>query len=239
MIRKLVCRNNLYVLQNFCTPANHGIGFPRLFVILMEVRGVVLKNDLHIKKNTRNLVVVGLMLALSVLLAFTPLGMIPLPMISVTISHIPTIISAILEGPVVGMLVGAAFGMASLIRALTSPVGVLDPFFINPLVSVLPRVLIGLTSYYAYAVFFRIFAKQSFVDNISIALAAAIGSLTNTLGCLGMLAVIYAGPVLEKTGVTAQAILISTTVTFGMAEMAAATAVSFAVIKAVKRVRRQ
>jgi uncharacterized membrane protein len=63
--------------------------------------------------------------------------------------HIPVIIGAIMEGPVVGGLVGLIFGLFSIFQALTNPTPV-SFVFLNPLVSVVPRVLIGITSYYVF-----------------------------------------------------------------------------------------
>ena len=79
------------------------------------------------KTSTRKLTVTGMMIAITMILAYTPLGIIPLQPVSATITHIPTIIIALLEGPIVGAIIGAAFGIVSLIKALTQPAGILDP----------------------------------------------------------------------------------------------------------------
>ena len=54
-----------------------------------------------------------------------------------------------MEGPLVGGFVGLIFGLFSIFQAVTAPTPV-SFAFINPLVSVLPRILIGVISYYAY-----------------------------------------------------------------------------------------
>ena len=48
---------------------------------------------------TRTLVQLSLLIALEAVMAFTPLGFIMIPPISITILHIPVIIGAILLGP--------------------------------------------------------------------------------------------------------------------------------------------
>ena len=63
--------------------------------------------------------------------------------------HIPVIIGAIMEGPVVGGFIGLIFGLFSIYQALTNPTPV-SFVFLNPLVSVIPRILIGIVSYYVY-----------------------------------------------------------------------------------------
>jgi uncharacterized membrane protein len=126
--------------------------------------------------NTRRIVVAGVLAAITFVLGYTRLGAIPVPNISgdATIMHVPVIIGAVLEGPVVGMIVGAIFGVFSIIQDRTG-------LFANPLVSVLPRIIIGLTSWLVYRSLVRV--------SIDLAAAAAgvVGTLTNTVLVVGML----------------------------------------------------
>ena len=69
----------------------------------------------------RRMTVTGMLGAISVVLGMTPLGFIPIGTTNATIMHIPVIIGAIVEGPIVGMLVGLIFGISSLIRSITIP----------------------------------------------------------------------------------------------------------------------
>ena len=102
------------------------------------------------KFNVRSMTIVGVLGAISVVLGMTPLGFIPVGPTRATIMHIPVIIGAIIEGPIVGALVGLIFGMFSIFQAVTNPTPV-SFVFLNPLVSVLPRVLIGIITYYVYS----------------------------------------------------------------------------------------
>ncbi len=96
----------------------------------------------------RQIVISGLLGALTAAMAAVPgLGLIPIPFSPAghaTILHIPVILAGILEGPVVGGLVGAIFGLFSFITP--SPV----PFFRDPLIAFGPRILIGIFAFYAY-----------------------------------------------------------------------------------------
>ena len=74
------------------------------------------------KKDTRWLVGVAMMAAIVVLLANTPLGMIQLPIIKATTTHIPVIIGAILLGPMAGAVLGGVFGLCSLVSNTVAPV---------------------------------------------------------------------------------------------------------------------
>ena len=97
----------------------------------------------------RKMAIVGVLGALSVILGLTPLGFIPVGPTRATIMHIPVIIGAIMEGPVVGGLIGLIFGLSSMFQAATNPTPV-SFVFLNPLVSILPRVLIGIVAHYIY-----------------------------------------------------------------------------------------
>ena len=97
----------------------------------------------------RKMAIVGVLGAVSIVLGLTPLGFIPVGPTRATIMHIPVIIGAIMEGPIVGAIIGLIFGLFSIFQAITNPTPVSIVFY-NPLVSVLPRILIGITSYYVY-----------------------------------------------------------------------------------------
>lgn len=97
----------------------------------------------------RKLTIIGVLGAISIVLGMTPLGFIPVGPTRATIMHIPVIIGAIIEGPIVGALVGLIFGLFSIYQAITAPTPV-SFVFLNPIVSVLPRILIGITAYYTY-----------------------------------------------------------------------------------------
>lgn len=101
------------------------------------------------KLTSKKLVTAAILGAITVVLSITPLGLIPLGLINATTMHIPVIIAAIVEGPLVGALVGLIFGISSLANAIIRPNPVSFVFY-NPLISIVPRILIGLTSYYAY-----------------------------------------------------------------------------------------
>lgn len=97
---------------------------------------------------TKKLVITGALSALVIVLGSTNLGMIPLgPAASITILQIPVIIAVMLVGLPSGLFVGAVFGILSLILAAVRPSGVLDPLFVNPLCSVLPRMLLAVAAW--------------------------------------------------------------------------------------------
>ena len=133
----------------------------------------------------RKLVIIGMLSGICMVLGLTGYGFIPLPTTKATIMHLPVIIGAILEGPIVGMAIGLIFGLFSIFQNLSAPT-LLSFAFINPLVSVLPRILIAITAYATY----RAFAKKS--ETLGVGMGALVGSLTNTIGVLGMMYFLYA-----------------------------------------------
>ena len=171
---------------------------------------------------TRKIVITGVMAAISVVLGATRLGFIPwLSGASLTVMHVPVIIGAILEGPVVGGIIGLIFGLFSLIQAAVSPTGPVDVFFTNPLVSILPRILIGITSWLVYRAF-----RDRWLP-LAVIASSLIGSLTNTVLVLGALGVAGALP---------WPLIGTITVANGIPEAIAAALISIAVIMTWKSV---
>ena len=180
--------------------------------------------------------VTGMLGAISVVLGMTPLGFIPIGTTNATIMHIPVIIGAIVEGPIVGMLVGLIFGISSLIRSITIPTPTSFVFW-NPLVSILPRILIGLASYSIY----KLSIKTTKNEAVSLGIAGAIGTLVNTLGVLGMIYVLYAEKFVTAIGLSADnafKIISGIGITNGLPEMFVAMIIVTAVVKAIKKVKK-
>jgi uncharacterized membrane protein len=86
-------------------------------------RSIVMEKVIGNRKfNTRQIAVIGMLSAISIVLGASGIGFIPLPMAKATIMHIPVIIGAILEGPVIGLVAGLIFGIFSIIvHKETSP----------------------------------------------------------------------------------------------------------------------
>ncbi|WP_069999854.1 ECF transporter S component [Cellulosilyticum sp. I15G10I2] len=136
------------------------------------------------KVSVKDLTVLGMLSGIIVLLAYTPIGLIPLGPISASTIHIPVIVGAMILGPKKGIALGTVMGTISFIRALTAP-GWLDQLFRNPLVSILPRVFIGVAAYYMY----RWIKDVSQKDTIAYIMGSIAGSLTNTILTLGALTI--------------------------------------------------
>jgi uncharacterized membrane protein len=185
------------------------------------------------KISVRQLAIIGMLSAISIVLGVTRLGFIPIPPVNATIMHIPVIIGAILEGPLVGGFVGLIFGIFSIIQSITAPT-VVSFAFINPLVSVLPRVLIGIISYYIYS---AIRINNKFIPT---AIAALAGSLTNTIGVLGAIFIIYLAPYAKALNLSIPAAkkgILTVGVINGIPEAALSVVITVAVVGAVNKMR--
>lgn len=126
------------------------------------------------KITTRQIVIAGMLSAITVVLSATGIGFIPLPSAAgrATFIHVPVILAGVLEGPLVAAFTGFIFGLYSFL----TPTGVIPP---DPIVRILPRIFIGIVAYGVY----RVCGKHK---TLGAALAAIAGTLTNTIGFLGL-----------------------------------------------------
>ncbi len=140
------------------------------------------------KKRNLAIALTGAMGALTVLFAFTRLGMIPwFSGASITILHVPVILCTLIAGIWSGSGVGLIFGVSSLILAATQGEG-LDLYFVNPLISVLPRLCIAPAVYFSFKGLKKISEKTKFFPMVlSYGIAAFIGTMVNSFLVLGAL----------------------------------------------------
>lgn len=145
------------------------------------------------KKDTRWSVTVALMMAIVILLANTPLGMIQLPVVKATTVHIPVIIGAIVLGPMAGAILGATFGVCSLISNTMAPT--LLSFAFSPFlsttgivgavkaiwISVGCRTLIGVFAGWCWILLKKIKVNQS----LALAITGFCASMFNTISVMG------------------------------------------------------
>lgn len=143
------------------------------------------------KISLRQIVIAGLMGAITIVLGITRLGFIgpfpPLILVSATILQIPAILAAVLEGPLAGLIVGLIFGLSSFIQAPTEAPPV-NLWFANPLVSILPRLFIGVVAGYTYQ------ALKNRNEWLALGSAAITGTLTNSVLVVGMIIILGYAP---------------------------------------------
>ncbi len=157
--------------------------------------------------STRQLVVAGLLGGIAIVLGASGLGLIPVPTPAgrATIMHVPVILAGVLEGPLTGGMVGFIFGFYSFTTAAV-------PFLLDPVIAFVPRILIGVLAAWTYR-FCQTATRglapgscpgsltaaslphgagsggrgRAFLVGVFPGLAAAVvGTLTNTVGVLGL-----------------------------------------------------
>ena len=167
-------------------------------------------------RDTRWLTSVALMAAIVILLANTPLGMIHLHIIKATTVHIPVILGAILLGPAAGAVLGAVFGICSMIsnKAVWISVGC--------------RIMIGVVAGWVW-----ILLKKMKVNRLAaLPVTGFIGSMTNTVFVMGSIYLMLAREYAQARSVAVDAVwgLILGTVTASGVPEAIAAAILVALI---------
>ena len=139
--------------------------------------------ETRLKLSTQDLAVAGVFGALAIVLAFTPLGLIPVPnpTEAATSLHLPAIVAGILAGPLVGALVGLVLAISSwALYGATFLTFAGGNLLLALAAAFLPRILIGVVAYYAYRPLRR-------WPPFAAAVAGLAGTLINTIGVLGLL----------------------------------------------------
>lgn len=186
---------------------------------------------------TRKMAIIGILGGISMILGMTPLGFIPInPTMKATIMHIPVIIGAVLEGPIVGLSVGLLFGLFSIFQNITQP-NLLSFIFINPIIAIIPRLFIAIGAYYSYVLVYK-FSKNNFISGM---ISGALGSFINTAGVLGLAYILYAVDVAKALGQNpnqaGKAILFIATA-HGIPEMIISMFICAAIIKSLKKIKK-
>ena len=185
----------------------------------------------------RKLVIIAMLSSISIFLGVSGLGFIRLPAFSLTIMHLPVIIGAILEGPIVGASVGLMFGLFSMYQALTAP-NVTSFLFLNPLIALVPRILIGLVAYYVYK-FLVITLKK---PKISIGISAILATFTNTVGVLGLTYILYLEEYAKAINISPNVVgatLFGVATSNGLLEAIASALIAVPVVMGVLKIKRQ
>lgn len=142
-------------------------------------------SNLSILSKNRKLALTGAFSALVIVLVITNLGIIPIGAVaSITILQVPVILICMLAGLSEGLFIGAVFGISSLIRAAMSPSGVLDPLFVYPWNSVLPRMLLAVVAWFVWKVLNLIPHMPKIISAGITGFLATIAHTLMVIGCI-------------------------------------------------------
>jgi len=142
-------------------------------------------------EHTAKLVQIALLVAIILLMAFTPIGYIKTFGLEITLIVVPVTVGAIVLGPVSGAILGGIFGATSFIQCFgISPFGA-TLLGINPwatfIVCMVPRILMG----WVAGMLFAGLRKSNMNKNAAIAITNLVGPLLNTIFFMGALVLFF------------------------------------------------
>ena len=145
-------------------------------------------------KKTLSMVMTGLFMAIIAVMTFIPnVGYINLIVIKATLLHVPVIVGSIVLGPKKGAVLGATFGITSLIKNTLEPSLLsfaFSPFYQvgdiggngwSVVIALVPRILVGVIPYFVFTGIEKLLKNIRMRRTIALPLACASGALINTL----------------------------------------------------------
>ena len=172
-------------------------------------------------------VLLALFTAIIFIMAFTPLGYIPLVVINATIIHIPVILGSLFLGPKKGAFLGFIFGLTSFLNNTFRSTS-LSAFVFSPVLAYgivgwtgilkslvicfIPRILVGIFPYYVFRLFDRISdgrtkGARTALRTAGFFAAGLAGAFTNTLFVMSGIYVLYKTPYAAALKISEDAVL--------------------------------
>ena len=195
-------------------------------------------------EKTYELVLTALFTAIIVIMAFTPLGYIPLVVINATIIHIPVILGALFLGPKKGAFLGFVFGLTSFInntfKAATASAFVFSPvlaynvagfsgIFKSLYICFVPRILVGIVPYFVYILIRKALKGKGQTGRIVVnALASLILFISLRAFLIRLLPDLLSAVVCTVIGLTAGCVLMAVLTVSGNRKGSANIALAYA-----------
>lgn len=191
-------------------------------------------------KKTKRMVIFSMLLAIELVMSFTPLGFLRIGFLSITMLHIPVIVCAMALGKKYGAALGFVMGFCSFYINTTQPGPtsfVFTPFFSlgdvegswgSLLIAFLPRIALGYTAGLLYE---KLKGKN---DRLAAAVSGVSGALVNTVGVLGGIWLLFKEPYEAVLGNTIVALLMTTVGVNSIAETIVALFAALAVHRVLK-----
>lgn len=147
------------------------------------------------QRNTLYLTQLALLVALELVMTYTPLGYLNVPGLTITFLMVPVVLGAIVLGPTAGAVLGGVFGLTSFAQCFgAAPFGA-ALLAINPiltaLVCIVPRILAGLLPALAFRALYH--DGQAKQKTLIFGGCALLGSVLNTLLFMGGLLLCFYG----------------------------------------------
>ncbi len=168
---------------------------------------------------TFNMVLTGLFMAIIIIMSTVPnIGYINLIVIKVTMVHVPVIIGSVILGPKLGAVLGATFGMTSLIINTFNPSLLsfaFSPFYQvgniggngwSVVIAMLPRILVGIVPYFVYRLLLKLLEKVKAKKAIALTAAGISGALTNTILVMSLIYFCFKDEFAIAKGISGEAV---------------------------------
>ncbi|MBO5373795.1 MAG: ECF transporter S component [Lachnospiraceae bacterium] len=141
--------------------------------------------------STKQFVELALLVAIILLMAFTPIGYIKTFGLEITLIVVPVAVGAVTMGPLAGAILGGVFGLTSFIQCFGMSAFGTVLLGINPIytfiVCFVSRVLMG----WLTGVIYQGLKKIQPIRKVSVVIANLIGPLLNTLFFMGTLVLFF------------------------------------------------
>lgn len=194
------------------------------------------------KNRSQKIAINGILISLMILFTFS----LSIPGLPISIAFLPLIVlvvGSIMQGFGTALLLGFVFGLFSMVNSYISP-SPLAPIFQNPLISILPRVFIGVLGLCVFKVVEKVLnvinkkAKKPLNDRvckiISSAFCSAFTVFFNTLLVLSMIWILFAGDNINGTVISKEFIFGLITLNF-LLEIVVTTLIAPPIVYAVDK----
>lgn len=194
------------------------------------------------KSETQRLTLAAFFVAIEIVLTTTQLGYLPIGPISITTMHLPVILAGIILGPGYGSVIGAVFGLTSVLNATFRPgltsfcfspfisIGNVSGNFASLLIAFVPRIFLGWFS----GVLYRILNGKLHNSWLSAMISAGINTLIHTLLVMGMIVLFFGKAYAAAVQIPVGSIIAVVIASNGIWEILLAVIVSGALTKALK-----
>lgn len=128
-------------------------------------------------RNTQKIVILSFIAAITFILGLTPVGLIPLPVVKATTLFIPITVGIIyFKNLKVSIFLGVLFGCTSMYNAYFGSAP--SPIFQNPIMAIVPRVLMAVSTHYVYVFVSKVNVKR---PKMNFFITGFFGAFLNTL----------------------------------------------------------
>ena len=195
------------------------------------------------KLSTKQLTVLGLMIAVLVLMSYTPLGYLNIGPLAITFNMIPVAIAAIACGPLGGAVLGAVFGLTSFGQCIgiggVSAMGA-TLFSISPVLAFIQRFVPRFLDGWLLGYLFRWLRKATKNTTLAVYITGFLSAFLNTVFFMVALVVLFGNTDYVKNLIGGRNIIVFICAFVGVnaiCEMISATILTGVISVALKKAR--